>query len=174
VKRWIAVLPLAALLALGVLFATFGLHHDPHVTPEALVGKPLPGDALPPLAGGAPVALTAEVKGPTFVNVFFSTCEPCIEEHPALLALKAEGARIIGVAYKEDADKTRDYLDRMGDPFAAVLVDRDGRAAIDLGATGAPETFLVDAKGLVIAKHVGALSPADAEALLEKAAASVR
>jgi cytochrome c biogenesis protein CcmG/thiol:disulfide interchange protein DsbE len=174
VKRWIALLPLGVLLALGLLFATFGLHHDPHVTPQALVGKPLPADVLPPLYGGAPTALTAAIQGPTLVNVFFSTCQPCIEEHPALLALKAEGARIIGVAYKEEPDKTRAYLARLGDPFTTVLVDRDGRASIDLGVTGAPETFLVNAKGLVIAKHVGALDPKDAEALLEQARAPVR
>jgi cytochrome c biogenesis protein CcmG/thiol:disulfide interchange protein DsbE len=167
-KRRIAILPLVVLLGLGVLFATFGLHHDPHVTPEALVGKQLPANALPPLGGGAPIPLTAEVQGPTLVNVFFSTCVPCIEEAPALLALKAEGARIVGVAYKEDPEKTRAFLARMGDPFTAVLVDRDGRASIDLGVTGAPETFLVNAKGLVIAKHVGELGPQDAEALMEQ------
>lgn len=168
-KRWIAFAPLVVLAALGVLLATFGLHHDPHVTPTALVGKRLPSDPLPPLAGGPPVPLTAQIRGPTLVNVFFSTCVPCVEEHPALLALKAEGTRIIGVAYKEDPDKTRAYLARLGDPFTDVLVDRDGRASIDLGVTGAPETFLVDAEGLVIAKHVGELQPKDAEALLEQA-----
>jgi cytochrome c biogenesis protein CcmG/thiol:disulfide interchange protein DsbE len=174
VKRWVAVLPVAVLLALGVLFATFGLHHDPHVTPTALVGKALPSDVLPTLSGGAPVALTAEIKGPTFINVFFSTCAPCAEEHPALLALKAEGARIVGVAYKEDPQRTHDYLARLGDPFTDVLVDRDGRASIDLGVTGAPETFLVNGAGFVIAKHVGVLEPKDAEALLEQSRPSGR
>ncbi len=173
-KRWLAVLPLGVLVALGVLFATFGLHHDPHVTPTALVGKQLPSDALPPLGGGAPMALTAEIAGPTLINVFFSTCAPCEQEHPALLALKAEGARIVGVAYKEDPARTAAYLARLGDPFTQVLVDRDGRASIDLGVTGAPETFLVNAKGLVIAKHVGALMPKDADALLEQARAEPR
>ena len=169
-RRWIAVLPAAVLLGLGILFATFGLHHDPHVTPTALVGKALPSDPLPPLAGGAPVALTSEIKGPTLVNVFFSTCAPCAEEHPALLALKAEGVRIVGVAYKEDPQSTRDFLARLGNPFTDVLVDRDGRASIDLGVTGAPETFLVAQNGIVIAKHVGVLEPKDAQALLEQAA----
>jgi cytochrome c biogenesis protein CcmG/thiol:disulfide interchange protein DsbE len=173
-KRWLAAAPLVVLAGLGLLFATFGLHHDPHVTPTALVGKALPADPLPPLSGGAATALTAEVQGPTLINVFFSTCAPCEQEHPALLALKAEGARIIGVAYKEDPDKTRAYLERLGDPFTQVLVDRDGRASIDLGVTGAPETFLIDPKGMVIAKHVGALEPKDAEALLEQAQRSRR
>ncbi len=173
-KRWLAILPLGVLAALGVLFATFGLHHDPHVTPTTLVGKQLPSNALPPLAGGAPVPLTMEVKGPTLINVFFSTCSPCVREHPALLALKAEGARIIGVAYKEDPEKTRAYLAALGNPFTAVLVDRDGRAGIDLGVTGAPETFLVNAAGRIIAKHVGEIEPKDAEALMEQARAAGR
>ncbi len=168
-KRWLAALPLGVLAALGVLFATFGLHHDPHVTPTALVGKRLPGNVMQPLYGGPPTALTAEVKGPTFVNVFFSTCAPCAQEHPALMALKAEGARIIGVAYKDDPDKTRAFLARLGNPFETVLMDRDGRTGIDLGISGAPETYLVNAKGMVIAKHVGELMPADVESLLEQA-----
>ncbi len=168
-KRAVALLPLAVLAVLGVLFATYGLHHDPHVNPAALVGKRLPGDRLPPLAGGAPTALTDQVQGPTLINVFFSTCAPCEQEHPALLALKAEGLRIVGVAYKEDPEKTRAYLARLGDPFSAVLVDRVGRASIDLGVTGAPESFLVDSHGLVISKHVGALEPKDADAILEQA-----
>lgn len=168
-KRSIALLPLAVLAILAVLFASYGLHHDPHVNPAALVGKHLPSDRLPPLAGGAPTALTDQVLGPTLVNVFFSTCAPCEQEHPALLALQAEGVRIIGVAYKEDPEKTRAYLARLGDPFATVLVDRTGQASIDLGATGAPESFLVDSHGLVISKHVGALEPKDAEAILDEA-----
>ena len=166
-KRWLAAIPLVALAALAILFATFGLHHDPHVNPDALVGKPLPADRLPQLSG-APVTLTSTVQGPTLVNVFFSTCVPCVEEHPALFALKAQGVRIVGVAYKEPPEHTRAYLQQMGDPFAVVLLDQSGRAAIDLGATGAPETFLVDAKGIVRAKHVGALGPKDAEAMLER------
>lgn len=173
-KRWLALLPLGVLLALGVLFATFGLHHDPHVTPTTLVGKRLPANVLPLLSGGAPTPMTAEVQGPTLVNAFASWCAPCAEENPALLALKAEGVRIIGVAYKDDPDKTRAFLARLGDPFTAVLVDRDGRAGVDLGITGAPETFLVSGDGMVIAKHVGPLEPKDAEALLEQAARSGR
>lgn len=164
-------MPLAVLGLLAVLFATFGLHHDPHVVPAALVGKPLPAYSLPPLKGGAPQALTAQVQGPTLINVFFSTCAPCVEEHPALLALKAQGVRIVGVAYKEDPGRTASYLDRLGDPFTAVLVDRDGRAAIDLGVSGAPETFAVTATGQIVAKHSGVLTPADAERLLRAAGA---
>ncbi len=168
-KRWIAVLPLAVLALLGVLFATFGLHHDPHVAPAALVGKPLPSHPLPPLAGGAPVDLRTTIQGPTLVNVFASWCAPCIEEAPALMALKAEGVRIVGVAYKDDPGRTQGFLDRNGDPFAEVLTDRDGAAGLDLGVSGVPETFMVSASGQILAKHSGALGPADADAMLRAA-----
>jgi len=173
-SRWIAAAPLLVLVALAVLFATFGLHHDPHVTPAALVGKPLPPRALPSLDGDPPRPLPSLVKGPTIVNAFASWCAPCAVENPALLALQAEGARIIGVAYEDDPKNTRAFLDRLGNPFSVVLVDQDGRAGVDLGISGVPETFLVNGRGVVIAKHVGPLTPGDADALMEKAAAATR
>jgi cytochrome c biogenesis protein CcmG/thiol:disulfide interchange protein DsbE len=140
------------------------------VIPDALVGKPLPSHRLPPLAGGAPVDLRSTVQGPTLVNVFASYCGPCIEEAPALMALKAQGVRVVGVAYEDDPDRSRAFLQRFGDPFATVLVDRDGAAGLDLGVSGMPETFLVSASGQILAKHAGALQPADADAMLRKAA----
>lgn len=169
--RWIALLPLIVLGALAALFAGFGLHHDPHVMPAALVGKPLPTRSLPPLDGGAPVALTSTIKGPTIVNVFASWCAPCAEEAPAIAALNAEGARVVGVAYKDDPARTRLFLDRYGNPFVTVLTDRDGSVGVDLGVSGVPETYLVSPAGMVVAKHSGPLEPEDAEALLQKAQA---
>ena len=169
-KRLLAFAPLAALAALAVLFATFGLHHDPHFNPDALVGHAAPDGVLPRLDGSGPERLAATLKGPTLVNFFFSTCPPCIEEAPALMALRSEGVRMVGVAYKEPPADTQAFLARYGDPFAEVLADRDGRAAIDWGVTGAPETFAVSADGRILAKHSGALTPTDAQALLERLA----
>jgi cytochrome c biogenesis protein CcmG/thiol:disulfide interchange protein DsbE len=171
VIRWIALIPLIVLGALAILFAGFGLHHDPHVYPAALVGKPLPDRTLPPLAGGAPVSLRAAVRGPTFINVFASWCAPCAEEAPALAALKSEGGRIVGVANKDDPEHTQAFLQRYGDPFAVVLSDRDGSVGVDLGISGYPETFLVSPAGKVVAKHIGPLEPRDVEDLLQKAQA---
>ncbi len=168
-NRWIAVLPLAVLALLAILFATFGLHHDPHVTPAALVGKPLPSHSLPPLAGGGPVDLRSTVQGPTIVNVFASWCAPCIEEAPMLMAMKASGARMIGVAYKDEPGRTSAFLERNGNPFVTVLVDRDGAAGLDLGVTGVPETYVVSPQGQVLAKHSGPLERADVESLLKTA-----
>ena len=168
-KRWIAFLPLFVLGLLAVLFATFGLHHDPHVTPAALVGKPLPSQVLPPLAGGQPVDLRATVEGPTIVNVFASWCAPCIEEAPMLMAMKTSGVRMVGVAYKDEPGRTSVFLEQHGDPFATVLVDRDGAAGLDLGVSGVPETYVVSPQGRVLAKHSGPLSEADAQSLMQTA-----
>src|SRR5205814_2343771 len=108
-------------------------------------------------------------KGPSFINVFTSTCAPCAEESPALMALKAEGAHIVGIAYKDEPPASRRFLARFGDPFASVLDDHDGRAGIELGISGVPETFLVAADGMILAKHIGPITPDVANNLLERA-----
>jgi cytochrome c biogenesis protein CcmG/thiol:disulfide interchange protein DsbE len=168
-KRWIAILPLVVLAGLAALFAGYGLRHDPKVIPDALVGKPLPALVLPPLAGGAPVPVRGQLQGPTFVNVFASWCVPCAVEAPALAAMQSQGARIVGIAYRDEPSASTAFLRKNGDPFAAVLVDRDGRAGIELGVSGVPETFLVAPDGKIVAKHSGPILPEDAEVLMEKA-----
>ena len=165
-RRWIALAPLAVLAALAALFLGYGLKHDPRVNPAALVGKPLPATALAGLDGAPARPLPVAAPGPVLVNVFASWCVPCVEEAPALMALKASGVKIVGVAYKDDPAATRGFLARQGDPFAVVLLDPQGRAGVDLGISGVPETFAVDAQGVIRAKHAGALSPDDAERLL--------
>ncbi len=168
-KRWIAALPLAALALLVVLFVGYALKHDPRVNPAALVGKPLPALSLPPLQGGAPVPVRQTIQGPTLVNFFASWCTPCQVEHPALMALKAQGVRIVGVAYRDKPADAQALLERSGDPFVETLADRDGSAGVEFGISGVPETFLVDAGGKVVAKHSGPLDAQSAEALLDRA-----
>jgi cytochrome c biogenesis protein CcmG/thiol:disulfide interchange protein DsbE len=169
--RWLAALPLVALAALALLFAAYSLHRNPQVDPQALVGKPMPALSLPALEDGRPVALAqARLPGPTLVNFYASWCVPCEVEHPVLRALKADQVRVVGVAYKDAPENTRAFLARLGDPFAVRLVDRDGRAGVEFGVTGVPETYLVDARGVILAKHTGPMSPDDAQALLAKAA----
>ena len=167
-RRWIVWAPLAGLVALAVLFVGFGLKRDPHVVPAALVGRLAPSRALVPLAGGPP-RTPAEPGRAVLVNFFASWCVPCAVEAPALAALKAQGVRMVGVAYEDDPAAARGFLETRGDPFAAVLVDRDGRAGIDWGVSGVPETFAVGPDGRVLAKHSGPLEPADAERLAEAA-----
>lgn len=169
-SRWLAALPLAALAALALLFGLFALKHDPHVQPHALVGKPLPEVTLPGLDDGRPVSLrqATATGAPVLVNVFASWCAPCEIEAPVLMELKARGVKLIGVAYKDAPDNTKAFLGRVGDPYAQRLVDRDGRAGIELGVTGVPETYLVDARGTILAKYAAPLSPADAQALVAR------
>ena len=171
-KRWVATAPLAVLALLGVLFATFGLHHNPHFIPDAMVGQPVPDETLPSLDTGERTALKPLLHGSTFVSFFASWCAPCEEEAPALAALRVEGARIIGVAYEDDPAKSRDFLARLGNPYDAVLVDRGGRAGVDFGVDGVPDTFLVGPDGVILAKHAGPLQPAEAQAMLERASAA--
>jgi cytochrome c biogenesis protein CcmG/thiol:disulfide interchange protein DsbE len=169
-KRLFALLPLAALILLGVLFAGYSLKRDPNVQTKALVGRPVPAISLPALETGRPEAVAeAAADGPYLVNFFASWCAPCEVEHPVLMRLKADGVRVVGVAYKDAPDNSRAFLTRLGDPFARRLSDRDGRAGLEFGVTGVPETYLVGADGVIIDKHVGELTPESAKALLAKA-----
>jgi cytochrome c biogenesis protein CcmG/thiol:disulfide interchange protein DsbE len=174
--RWLALAPLAVLAALAILFAGWSLKRDPAFKPDALVGQPIPETVLPLLSGdqAGPGHLdlkTAGVGKPMLVNVFASWCAPCRIEHPKLLALKARGIAVVGVAYKDEPVATRAFLDEMDDPYAMVLVDREGRAGLDLGISGVPETFAVDARGRIAAKQSGPLLD---EADIERLVASVQ
>jgi cytochrome c biogenesis protein CcmG/thiol:disulfide interchange protein DsbE len=168
-RRWLAFVPLAALVLLGVLFAGYSLKRNPQIQPSATLGKPLPDRVLPRLETGQPAALREAAKGPVLVNFFASWCAPCEIEHPVLMGLKREGVAVVGVAYKDAPENTKAFLGRLGDPFAARLVDRDGRAGLEFGVTGVPETYLIGSDGTILAKHTGELTPETARALLAQA-----
>ncbi|HWU14385.1 MAG TPA: DsbE family thiol:disulfide interchange protein [Caulobacter sp.] len=167
-RRWIGFAPLVVLLSLGVLFAGYALKHDPHVQPHALVGKPVPAVVLPDLDTGAMVAVRDAPKGARLINFFASWCAPCRVEAPQLMALKAQGVTLVGVAYKDEPARTQAFLAELGDPFAVKLMDRNGRAGIEFGVTGVPETFLVGTDGVILAKHSGPLTDADVQEMLAK------
>ncbi len=167
-NRWLAALPLVTLAALALMFGAYSLNRDPKVVPQALVGQALPALPLPSLDDGRTQVLTEVIQGPALVNVYASWCAPCEIEHPVLVQLKARGVRIIGVSYKDAPENSLAFLQRLGDPYAARLVDRNGRAGIELGVTGVPETYLVGADGMIVAKHSGPLTPETAEALLAR------
>jgi cytochrome c biogenesis protein CcmG/thiol:disulfide interchange protein DsbE len=168
VTRWLAILPLVVLLALAALFVGYGLKHNPHFNPDALVGRKAPQLSLARLEGGPARPLRSAYDGPVLINVFGSWCAPCVEEAPALMAMKQQGVPIVGIAYKDTPEKTKVFLERYGDPFQAVFQDPDGRAGIEFGISGVPETFAVGADGTVLAKHVGPLTPDAAEKLSER------
>lgn len=171
-NRWFALVPLVVLVALTAMFVGWSLKRDPAFKPDAIVGKPIPETVLPILSGdiagpGQVDLKTAGVGKPMIVNIFASWCAPCRAEHPQLMRLKAQGVAVVGIAYKDDPAATRAFLDELGDPFSMVLVDREGRAGLDLGVSGVPETFAVDAMGQVVAKSSGPLlDPAEADRLV--------
>lgn len=160
-KRLLAFTPLIALALLAVLFAGYSLKRNPEIQTAALVGRPMPDVTLPRLETGQPVAIRQASTGPLLVNVYASWCAPCELEAPALMRLKTQGVTIIGIGYKDAPENNLAFLGRVGDPFAVHLLDRDGRAGLEFGVTGVPESFLVDARGTITAKYTGELTPAE-------------
>lgn len=180
--RW-AVVPLAVFAALAAMFALALKSGDPSRLPSALIGKPAPEIALVPLDGllhaGQPVPgfKTADLaRGkPVVVNFWASWCVPCIEEHPLLIEVRRRaGVDVLGVNYKDQAVAARRFLGRFGNPFSAVGVDSDGRAAIEWGVYGMPETFVIDGKGRIAFKHVGPLTAESLEKKLLPAIAAAK
>ena len=158
--RRLAFIAPAALLALVLVAFAFGLRRDPSVLPSTLIGKPLPAFALPAVRpGDQGLASQALVGQPALLNVFASTCGPCLIEHPLLLRLKSEGVMVAGVDWKEPAGQGAAWLAEHGDPYVLSGNDPDGRAGIDLGVSGTPETFVLDRHGRVRYRQVGAITP---------------
>ena len=158
-RRWLVLAPLALFLALAALFLLQLVSgRDGATVPSALLGQPAPQTELPPLDGlDRPGLSSAELAGGvTLVNVWASWCAPCREEHPILMALSQDGRfGIAGLNYKDVPDNARRFLGELGNPYDRVGVDANGRAAIDWGVYGVPETFLVGRDGRIAYKHVG-------------------
>ncbi len=167
-RRILPLIPVAVLVLLGVLFAGYGLHHDPQVQPNALIGKPLPTKAWPPLEGGPPTQTVSLLNGkPGLVNVWFSYCGPCIVESPQLMQLKQAGVNIVGVTWMDEPGNSQAFLSRYGDPFSRVLVGGED-SSVEFGITAAPETFIVNSKGMVVDKHVGPITDVDVPKLVKE------
>jgi cytochrome c biogenesis protein CcmG, thiol:disulfide interchange protein DsbE len=168
-------LPLVMFAGLAVLFL-FGLHDgDPSRIPSALIGHPAPQTALPPVEGlvsnGAPVPGLdpATFKGKvSVVNVWASWCVPCHDEAPLLIALgQDKRLQVIGINYKDTPENARRFLGRYGNPFGMVGVDNNGRAAIEWGVSGVPETFVVGREGTIVFKLVGPITPDNIDKVLK-------
>jgi len=162
-RSWVMALPLIVFGALVALFWFRLGTVDPSRIPSALIGHPAPQTALPPLQGltadGAPVPGLdpAVFKGKvSIVNVWASWCIPCHDEAPLLLALgRDKRLQVIGINYKDSPDNARRFLSRYGNPYGMVGVDGNGRAAIEWGVYGVPETFIVGRQGTIVYKMVG-------------------
>ncbi len=161
-RKLFFLLPVALFAVLVTAFA-IGLRHDPHLLPSALIDRPAPDFALPGLYESANGLTRNDLDGRvTLVNFFASWCAPCREEHTQLMALgRLPGITLDGIAYKDRPEEARRFLERLGDPFGHIAVDRNGTTAIDFGVYGVPETYVVDPTGHIRYRQVGPLTAED-------------
>jgi cytochrome c biogenesis protein CcmG/thiol:disulfide interchange protein DsbE len=152
-------LPLAVFAAIA-FFLLKGLDRDPRHVPSPLIGKPAPAVAVPVLGNATQTWSPEQMRGQVWLlNVWGSWCAACQVEHPLLNQLAARQlAPVVGLAWKDAPEASQAWLARLGKPYTLSVSDRDGRAAIDWGVYGAPETFVIDKAGIVRDKHVGALT----------------
>jgi cytochrome c biogenesis protein CcmG/thiol:disulfide interchange protein DsbE len=176
-RRVLVLIPLVFFLGLAALFLLRLFAGDPSRIPSALIGRVVPQTDLPPVAGlerdGKPLpginrdTFTGAV---TLLNVWASWCVPCHDEAPLLMELaKDQRIRIVGINYKDQPENARRFLGRHGNPFVAVGADPNGRASIEWGVYGVPETFLIGRDGRIAFKLVGPITPHNYEAVLKPA-----
>lgn len=175
-RRLLFLLPiLLVAMLLAVFWRGLDPKRDPSALPSALIGKPAPALELPALLeGGAPLSL-ASLKGqPVAINFFASWCLPCRAEHPLLEQIAEEyGIAVIGIAYKDKPADARAYLADLGNPYAAIGADESGRAGIDFGLTGVPETYVIDRDGIVRYRLAGPIATDNLEDQLAPAIEAV-
>ena len=154
-------LPLALFILLAAVLA-IGIRHSPEkgIIASPLLGKPAPRFTLPSLTDPAHEVRSADLRGHWYLfNVWGTWCGECRQEHEMLLEVRRAGVvPIIGLDWKDDDAQALGWLRQLGNPYESVAIDRSGRAAIEWGVYGAPETFLVNPQGVVVYKHVGALT----------------
>ena len=157
------ILPIAVFVLLGALLAV-GLKIADHKEdlPSPLIGKPMPAFALPLLGQEDVIVDSKELLGkPFLVNFWASWCVTCRVEHPVIEELAKTGAiRIVGLNFRDETADAQAWLQRFGNPYTMIIQDYSGRTSIDFGVYAAPETFLVDEKGIIVFKQLGALTPA--------------
>jgi cytochrome c biogenesis protein CcmG/thiol:disulfide interchange protein DsbE len=174
-RRLVVLIPLALFLGLALLFIIRLSAGDPSRIPSALIGRQAPQTDLPPIAGlqqdGKPVpgldaaSFTGEV---TVLNVWASWCVPCHDEAPLLVKLAGDKRiRVAGINYKDQPDNARRFLGRYGNPFVANGADSNGRASIEWGVYGVPETFIVGRDGRIAYKLIGPITPENLETVLK-------
>jgi len=155
-------IPAVIFLALaGVLYV--GVVHSPNKSTmqSALLGKQVPDFDLPVLGNSGMTLNSQQLAGrPWVLNVWGTWCVACRDEHETLLAIGRQNAvPLIGLDWKDEDEAATEWLEKLGNPYDVVVVDRDGRTAINFGVYGAPETFFIDAGGRVLFRHVGPMTP---------------
>ncbi|MEM6712596.1 MAG: DsbE family thiol:disulfide interchange protein [Pseudomonadota bacterium] len=157
--NWLALMPLGVVLTLCGVFGYQLLFGEPvNEIPSALIGQSVPETVLEPLDGqGTPGFGPQDFQGQvTLLNVFASWCAPCRQEHPMLMALSQDDRfQIIGINQKDQLSDARRFLTSLGNPYDRIGVDPNGRASIEWGVYGVPETFIVGADGVILHKHIG-------------------
>lgn len=173
--KLIVLLPLVLFLGLALLFFFRLGAGDPNKLPSALIGQMAPQTDLPPVEGlvsegkALPGLVTAEFKGAvTVVNVWASWCIPCRDEAPVLLKLAEDKRiRLVGLNYKDTSENARRFIGRYGNPYAANGADQSGRAGIEWGVYGVPESFVIDRTGKITYKLVGPLTPENLQSVVK-------
>ncbi|HEY5806862.1 MAG TPA: DsbE family thiol:disulfide interchange protein [Povalibacter sp.] len=152
-------IPVGLLVALLAFFFV-GLGRDKETLPSPLIGKPAPAFSLPRVGEPGQVVSSSDFAGhPYVLNVWATWCVGCRQEHEDLLKIASRGeVPIVGLNWKDDMQLAQQWLQQLGNPYVATAFDEEGRVAIDWGVYGAPETFLIDASGKVIHKHVAPIS----------------
>lgn len=154
-RRIFLFLPLAIFFVMGI-FLYRGLQIDPTNLPSALIDKPMPAFELTSLYDENQVLTAESMKGkPALLNVWATWCPSCKQEHAQLNRIKQEGYTIYGINYKDERGKAKEWLRRYLDPYAVNVFDKTGTLGLDLGVYGAPETYVLDANGVIRYKHVG-------------------
>ena len=160
------ILPLAVFVLMAGLLA-YGLSLDPKIVPSPLIGKPAPAFSLAMLDDPSRRLSPADLAGQVWVlNVWASWCVSCRAEHEVITALAGKNlVTVVGLNYKDEPADAREWLQKLGNPYATSVIDQDGRVGIDWGVYGVPETFVIDAAGMIRYKHIG---PVTHESLQQK------
>lgn len=157
--RLLLMLPLLLGALLALLFWR-GLTFDANQSPNLLLGKPLPALSLPSLFDDGRLLHTSDIKGPALINVWAAWCTACRNEHAQLLEISRQyGVAIYGVDYQDNAGAAKDWLKQQGNPFAWVMFDGASVTALPLDVFSLPQTYAVDADGIIRVRHIGEINP---------------
>lgn len=149
------------IFAVIAIFLAIGLTRDPSIIPTEMIDREMPAFDLPELRQEGVQLTEADLKGDvTLLNVFGSWCAACLQEHPTFMSLtRDKTVRLVGVNWRDARQDALDWLARHGDPYDAIIFDEQSDLAIEIGVTGAPETFVLDKTGRIRFKHIGPITP---------------